>query len=294
MTEAVIPITYIPRSDIPPITLSPSSTPPTTTRYFIDDRLSLPDGPCIYVVYEQDAADLLIGPPLHIAVDAILEYVSPAHLEDFENWRFEHPEQEPPIIKVNGKDIPPKKRKRSPKSRIVTTAPSRVDGESSDEFVHPKKKRSNIVVPVVNGSANKVKKRGKPAGVRKKDLTTKGGQHLALPSRFNSSTSQSPSRAVTPLTRPHQPSSTSLSTSSPPPDSTKRKYSMLQAVAPPPADEYEIERILRHQDIGGMMFYFAKWVGYGEADGTWLSEEELGGAAEVLREYKRSGAWVGS
>ena len=40
-------------------------------------------------------------------------------------------------------------------------------------------------------------------------------------------------------------------------------------------EEYEVESILRHPQWGGAMEYLVNWYGYDEADGSWVSEQDL-------------------
>jgi hypothetical protein len=50
-------------------------------------------------------------------------------------------------------------------------------------------------------------------------------------------------------------------------------------------EEYEISHVISHDDSTGTRFYLVGWVGYSDAEATWLSEDELQGAQEVLGVY---------
>ncbi|KAI3998119.1 hypothetical protein K525DRAFT_281522 [Schizophyllum commune Loenen D] len=52
-------------------------------------------------------------------------------------------------------------------------------------------------------------------------------------------------------------------------------------------EEYEIERILNHQEkrFGRQRGYFVKWKGYGEADNSWVAEEDAANAKDLITEY---------
>ena len=51
--------------------------------------------------------------------------------------------------------------------------------------------------------------------------------------------------------------------------------------------EYQVERILRHRGVGARRRYQVRWVGYDDSEDTWLSEEDLANALDVLAEYLR-------
>ncbi|CAI6341502.1 unnamed protein product [Periconia digitata] len=51
------------------------------------------------------------------------------------------------------------------------------------------------------------------------------------------------------------------------------------------AEEYVVEEILDHNFESGLKYYLVKWQGYENSD--WLEEKDLGGAKEVLVDYKR-------
>ncbi|KAF1980810.1 hypothetical protein K402DRAFT_468011 [Aulographum hederae CBS 113979] len=51
-------------------------------------------------------------------------------------------------------------------------------------------------------------------------------------------------------------------------------------------EEYEIESILQHQYLDGILYFFVKWVSYPEEEGSWMLESDLVGATDMLRLYK--------
>ena len=51
------------------------------------------------------------------------------------------------------------------------------------------------------------------------------------------------------------------------------------------AEEYTISRILNHKDIMGTTHFFCAWEGLPESQATWLTEDELEGAEDVVAEY---------
>src|SRR5680860_201186 len=53
-------------------------------------------------------------------------------------------------------------------------------------------------------------------------------------------------------------------------------------------DEFEIERIISKRTRNNQTQYLVKWVGYTEADATWLSMDELSNAPEAVTEYENS------
>jgi hypothetical protein len=52
-----------------------------------------------------------------------------------------------------------------------------------------------------------------------------------------------------------------------------------------PDQEYVIERIVKDRVNRGVRQYFVKWEGYPMSENTWQSEEDLGNASELIREY---------
>jgi hypothetical protein len=48
---------------------------------------------------------------------------------------------------------------------------------------------------------------------------------------------------------------------------------------------YEVSHIISHTDIRGVRCYLVAWVGYHEDEATWLTEEELEGAKDILNVY---------
>jgi hypothetical protein len=53
-------------------------------------------------------------------------------------------------------------------------------------------------------------------------------------------------------------------------------------------DEYEVEKILEHR-IGARdrLQFLVRWVGYDASEDMWLAEDDLSGAARILRAYKK-------
>ncbi|KAK3076872.1 hypothetical protein LTS18_011768 [Coniosporium uncinatum] len=52
--------------------------------------------------------------------------------------------------------------------------------------------------------------------------------------------------------------------------------------------EYEIETIINHQILDNVPYYFVKWVGWSEEEGSWLMESELEeGATDLLQDYQQ-------
>jgi len=49
--------------------------------------------------------------------------------------------------------------------------------------------------------------------------------------------------------------------------------------------EYEIDRILLHDDSTSERFYLVAWKGYDLESATWLTEHELEDAQDALQEY---------
>jgi hypothetical protein len=53
-------------------------------------------------------------------------------------------------------------------------------------------------------------------------------------------------------------------------------------------EEFEVEKILQHR-IGARdrLQFLVRWVGYDASEDMWLAEDDLSGAARILRAYKR-------
>lgn len=68
-----------------------------------------------------------------------------------------------------------------------------------------------------------------------------------------------------------------------------------QKVKPPPPaivdneEEWEVEKILQHRRKGNKTEYLVWWKGFGQADDTWESENNLKHAKSKLRDYKKLG-----
>lgn len=52
--------------------------------------------------------------------------------------------------------------------------------------------------------------------------------------------------------------------------------------------EYEVESLLAHQSVDGVLRYLVKWVGYPITKATWEPEANLGNATAILEAYKAS------
>jgi hypothetical protein len=55
-------------------------------------------------------------------------------------------------------------------------------------------------------------------------------------------------------------------------------------------EEYAVEAIVDHFREHGMNYYVVKWEGY-EDSHDWLPEVDLGGAADLVTEYKERIGW---
>lgn len=55
----------------------------------------------------------------------------------------------------------------------------------------------------------------------------------------------------------------------------------------PPEDEYEIERIVSHsqEPSNGQLSYYVAWKGYPDSENSWVFEQDMGGAQEMIQEY---------
>ena len=93
-------------------------------------------------------------------------------------------------------------------------------------------------------------------------------------------------------------SSPSVADSNPPETPRSHRYSMIaRALAPEIADheasgngaedeeEWEVDQIVKHKDVGGVRHYCVAWAGVDET--TWLTADDLGGAEDSLLEYLR-------
>ena len=52
-------------------------------------------------------------------------------------------------------------------------------------------------------------------------------------------------------------------------------------------EEYEVERILKHQGHPKRCSYLIRWKGYGADKDSWIPEKNLGNSLETLSKYKR-------
>ncbi|KAH7121307.1 hypothetical protein B0J11DRAFT_62816 [Dendryphion nanum] len=103
-------------------------------------------------------------------------------------------------------------------------------------------------------------------------------------------TSANPTRPAAPM--PISSASTPESDSNPDSDSGGIPSNILAVPhnAIPISDneeEYAIEFILSHSFIDGIKYYLVKWEGYEEAQ-DWLTEDELDGARDMIREYNKT------
>ena len=55
-----------------------------------------------------------------------------------------------------------------------------------------------------------------------------------------------------------------------------------------PENEYEVEKVLNHKQIGNRMKYYVKWKGYDSSENTWEPESNLQNAQEKILEYWNS------
>jgi hypothetical protein len=49
--------------------------------------------------------------------------------------------------------------------------------------------------------------------------------------------------------------------------------------------EYEVDKILAHNDIKGKRWFLVKWSGYSEEHNTWEPEKNMTHCKEILAEY---------
>ena len=50
--------------------------------------------------------------------------------------------------------------------------------------------------------------------------------------------------------------------------------------------EYEIERILSHKKTRNRMLYQVRWRGYDAMEDSWLGEEDLANAIDLMQDYQ--------